>query len=286
MPLPDFVIIGAMKSGTTTLHEQLALQPQFFMSEPKEPYYFSDDPVFARGQEWYETLFNNAPDGAIKGESSTHYTKLPTHPATIERLAPILPNAKFIYVMRHPIDRLVSHYIHAWSERETDAPIDTAISDLPQLIDYSRYGYQLTPWVETFGAEKIHLIFFEQMTANPQAVLTRAAQFLGADGPVTWRDAKDAANVSAKRMRQHPALKAIVDNPALAAVRRAFVPQSWRDKIKAQLVMKERPTLSDDSKEMLRKIFDQDLATLTPLVGVELNCENFKERVCANSGDD
>jgi len=73
---PDFIIIGAMKSATSTLHEQLALQPDFFMSTPKEPFYFSDDEVFSRGREWYLNLFSNAEPNQLCGESSTHYTKL------------------------------------------------------------------------------------------------------------------------------------------------------------------------------------------------------------------
>ena len=73
------MIIGAMKSGTRSLHDQLDLQPGFFMSDPKEPCYFSDDDVFDRGEDWYRGLFSGAGAGDLRGESSTHYTKLPTH---------------------------------------------------------------------------------------------------------------------------------------------------------------------------------------------------------------
>src|SRR5271167_2267183 len=98
---PDFVVIGAMKSATTTLHEQLARQPGFFMSRPKEPSFFSDDRVHARGWAWYSSLFRLAKPRDLRGESSTHYTKLPTHPRTVERMVRHLPRLKLIYVMRH-----------------------------------------------------------------------------------------------------------------------------------------------------------------------------------------
>ena len=241
MALPDFYIIGAMKCGTTTLHDQLALQPQFFMATPKEPNFFSDDDIYAKGFDWYQDLFANAPAGAIRGESSTHYTKLPTHPHTIDRLAKATPGAKFIYVMRHPIDRLISHYIHAWSERETSAPIDKAVDNLPRLTEYSRYAYQLKPWINRFGKENILPVFFERMTAHQQEELSRVAAFLGAEGEVTWREAQDPSNVSSKRMRKHPALAALIDNPVSTLLRRTIVPQSLRDKVKAQLTMQERP---------------------------------------------
>ncbi|HTO70120.1 MAG TPA: sulfotransferase, partial [Myxococcota bacterium] len=80
MRLPDFAIIGAMKCGTSTLHEQLALRSGFFMSRPKEPNFFSDDDQYARGVGWYAGLFAGAAPGQLCGESSTHYTKLPTYP--------------------------------------------------------------------------------------------------------------------------------------------------------------------------------------------------------------
>jgi hypothetical protein len=80
---PNFIIIGAMKCATSTLHEQLARQPGFFMSQPKEPNFFSDDSAYARGEDWYLGLFAGTRPGDICGESSTHYTKLPTYPGTV-----------------------------------------------------------------------------------------------------------------------------------------------------------------------------------------------------------
>ncbi len=91
---PDFIIIGAMKCGTSTLYEQLAAQPGVFMCTPKEPNFFSDDRIYANGLDWYRGLFAPAPAGALCGEASTHYTKLPTHPATLERLVDARAPAK------------------------------------------------------------------------------------------------------------------------------------------------------------------------------------------------
>jgi hypothetical protein len=102
---PDFIMIGAMKSATTTLHEQLARQPYFFMSRPKEPNFFSDDVMYARRWDWYLSLFRSAPAGDLRGESSTHYTKIPDYPRTVDRMVRDLPRLKLIYLMRHLIDR-------------------------------------------------------------------------------------------------------------------------------------------------------------------------------------
>lgn len=258
MSLPDFVIIGAMKCGTSTLHAQLGLQPQFFMSEPKEPNFFSNDEIYAKGETWYRSLFADAPPGAIKGESSTHYTKLPTYPKTVERLAALIPQAKFIYVTRDPVERLISHYIHEWTQGVITCGIEEAIEKHPELIAYSRYGYQLAPWVERFGRERILHVEFERMTAAPDAELKRIAKFLGAEGAVSWRGDLEKQNVSAERIRTFPLKSLIVDNPVATALRRALVPRSLRDRVKAKLQMRDRPALSDKTRRELQAIFGAD----------------------------
>lgn len=275
MTLPDFVIIGTMKCGTSTLHAQLAAQPQFFMSEPKEPNFFSDDDIYAKGEAWYRSLFRQAPAGAIKGESSTHYTKLPTFPKTIERLAALIPDAKFIYVMRDPVDRLVSHYIHEWSQGVITCPIDEAIEQHPELIDYSRYAYQLEPWAIRFGRERILPVIFEKMTAAPDAELKRIASFLGAEGDVKWRDDLEAQNVSSERIRKFPGYSLVVDNPVATFLRRTLVLRSLRDRVKSNLQMRERPQLSEEKVRALTEIFDRDLAALASLTGERLSCASF-----------
>ncbi|HNR77007.1 MAG TPA: sulfotransferase [Parvularculaceae bacterium] len=279
MTLPDFVIIGAMKCGTSTLHAQLAAQQQFFMSEPKEPNFFSDDAVYAKGEKWYRGLFADAPAGAIKGESSTHYAKLPTHPQTIERLAALIPEAKFIYVMRDPVDRLISHYIHEWTQGVIACPIDEAIDKHPELIAYSRYAYQLEPWVRRFGKERILPVMFETMTKEKDAELKRIAAFLGAEGDVAWKEDLEAQNVSAERIRKFPGYSLIVDNPVATFLRRTLVPQRLRDRVKSNLQMRERPELSASRIKALNEIFDRDLAALEPLIGARDLCMEYFRRL-------
>ena len=275
MTLPDFVIIGAMKCGTSTLHAQLGAQPQFFMSEPKEPNFFSNDEIYAKTEDWYRGLFRDAPAGAIKGESSTHYTKLPTYPKTVERLAALIPDAKFIYVMRDPVERLVSHYIHEWTQGVITCPIDEAIDKHPELIAYSRYAYQLEPWTQRFGSERILTVEFEKMTADPNAELTRIAAFLGAKGAVGWRHDLEAQNVSSERIRKFPGYSLIVDNPIATFLRRTLVPQSLRDRVKSNLQMRERPELSASHIAKLNDIFDRDLAALGALIGAPMSRADF-----------
>jgi len=284
MTLPGFVIIGAMKCATSTLHVQLAAQRGVFMSTPKEPCFFSDDEVWARGIDWYRGLFAGAPAEAICGESSTHYTKLPTYPRTIERMKPILPHAKLIYIMRHPVDRLISHYIHEWTEGRVRVGIDRAVEERPELIDYGRYAFQIRPWIEAYGGDGVLPVFLERMRREPEAELERVARFIGLRNPVDWNAGKHRDNASSDRLRKGPLLRFIMEAPGVAHARRALVPQAAREWTKNRFFrMRRRPELSAAVRARLDERFNEDLADLSRLLGLEapLACAGFKDLAAA-----
>lgn len=281
--MPSFVIIGAMKCATSTLHDQLERQPGVFMSDPKEPCYFSDDEVYAKGESWYLALFEDAPPGALCGESSTHYTKLPTYPRTVERMKALLPDLKLIYVMRHPIDRLVSQYIHEWSERTISGPLEVAVRQCPRLIDYSRYALQLRPYLDAYGHMNVLPVFLERIADQSQSELERVCRFIGYESKPSWHIDLSQRNVSDQRLRSSAARDAIVRNPGVMWFRRRFIPQTWRDAVKGFWQMKDRPKLSEQLENHLRTVFDKDLSVVGAWLGAELTCANFKEAVSAGS---
>jgi hypothetical protein len=285
MSFPDFIIMGAMKCGTSTLYEQLAAQPAFFMSTLKEPNFFSDDEVFSRGVDWYQSLFAAAARDQIIGEASTHYTKLPTHPMARERLIEAIPNARLVYLMRHPIDRLVSHYIHDWTMGEAPATIDDAVCPTSPYVDYGRYHFQLMPYISHFGRENILPVFLERMNAAPAETLKHVVGFLGHNGAVAWRDDLGTQNISRDRVRRIPFHDQLIDSNAATALRRALVSKSLRNWIRGRLQMRSRPTLSADKHATLTAIFDQDLERLGELMGAELSCASFKNVVREKSLD-
>jgi hypothetical protein len=274
---PDFIIIGAMKCATSSLHEQLAAQPGLFMSTPKEPNFFSDEDQFERGLDWYWSLFDGAAEGDLCGESSTHYSKLPRHPKVVDRLSQHVPEAKFIYVMRHPIDRLVSHYVHEWTQRVLDYPISEALDRHPALVQFSQYAMQLTPYLETFGRSRVLPVFFDRLRTHPRQELERVCRFIGYEGEPRWVE-MEAKNVSAKRMRTSPLRDKLVDAPVVSYLRRRFVPQSVRDRIKSLWTMNDRPELTAGDREWLEQLFDEDLAQLGEWLGIDLCCANFVEQ--------
>lgn len=265
MALPDFLIVGAMKCGTSTLAAQLANQPGVFMADEQEINFFSDDPIYAKGLGWYEGLFADADPSDIKGEVSTHYTKLPTYPDALARIVDAVPNPKIIYMIRNPISRAVSQYIHEWSMGNMGGDIDDAFAHHPELVAYSRYAEQIEPYIERFGVENVFISSQEKLFENPDRVLKDVCAFLGYTGTPEWRHDRAAENVSAERIRRFPLHGLIFDNPVAAFMRRTLVPKSIRDKIKKGRQMRTRPTVSDALKASLEKTFAADYQRLIGL---------------------
>lgn len=276
---PHFVIFGAMKCATTTLHDQLARQPGVFMSTPKEPNFFSNDEAWSLGMGWYRALFDAAPPGAICGESSTHYSKLPTYPLAALRLHQHLPHARLIYVMRDPIDRIVSQYIHEWTVRAIDEPIDRAVRAHPELIDYSRYAMQLRPWLDRFGPERVLPVFFERVTARPQEEIERIARFIGYAGTPAWNHGNGARNISSERARKNPWRDRVLDIGLLKTARRALLSPAARERIKARWRMNDRPVLSAETRAWCAQRLEPDMRGLGELLGVPMSCDTYASAV-------
>jgi hypothetical protein len=256
--LPDFIILGAMKCGTSTLAAQLGAQNGIFMTDPKEPNYFSDDEIFARGPDWYSGLFATAAPGDLKGEASTHYTKRPNHPDTFDRMAAVIKAPRLVYMIRNPLDRAVSHYVHAWSLRDTSASIADAVIELPELFDFGCYGMQIEPFARHYGADAICLTSLEAMKRDPLGELAKVARHIGLDKTVSWKDDRSAENVSADRFRRLPMQRLLVDNPVAAQLRRRLVPKSLRDRIRSAREIPDRPQLPAATLQTWSRQFLED----------------------------
>ncbi|WP_282063786.1 sulfotransferase domain-containing protein [Roseobacter litoralis] len=262
--LPDYIIVGAMKCGTSTLAAQLGAQDGIFMTTPKEPNFFSNDDIYAQGLEWYSDLFAPAHPDDLCGEASTHYTKHPDYPDVIPRLQATGARPKLIYMIRNPFSRVVSHYIHEWTEGVINTDLPEALHSHSALISYSCYASQIAPWVATFGAENILILSLEDMQANPQDVLNRTGAFLGKTDLV-WQEKLSRVNVSAERIRKFPLQETLISNPLATRLRRALIPQKLRDMIRRRRQMRERPTLSATDKHWLEPQFAADYAKLKAL---------------------
>lgn len=281
--LPDFIIIGAMKCATTSLHAQLARQPGLFIHGPGELEFFSDDALYARSIDWYASLFAGAGTGTLCGERSTEYTKLPTYPETVPRMQRHLRDTRFIYVMRHPVDRLVSHYMHEWVMRRVSEPIEVTIERHPEFVSYGCYDRQLRPYLEAFGPARILPVFFERLIAHPDEEFARVCRFIGCPGEPRWAHDLGARNVSTERLRRGVVTDRILGSPWLTTVRHRLVPLTLRNRLKKQWQIGKRPEITQAQRDRMRSVFDDDLARLGERLGVSLSCESFSGVVVARS---
>jgi len=178
----NLFVIGAMKSGSTSLHYYLADHPEIFMCEPKEPWYFVKEKNWHKGEDWYASLFAEAGDDVrYLGESSADYTMMPKFQGVPERIAAYNPEARFIYVLRDPVQRSISHYWHnvRWHGERRD--LLAALHEDPDLVDFSNYHLQLATFRKIFPAERFYVLSFEEMVARPEETMARMFTWLGVD---------------------------------------------------------------------------------------------------------
>ena len=180
---PDFMLIGAMKSGTTTLHAHLTRHPDVYLCEPKEPGFFSRDERYACGIESYRELFRPARPRQLCGEASTCYTRWPHYADVAPRIAEHVPDARFLFIMRDPVERSYSHYRHLceeWAAAGKDIPsFSEAIEVAPEIVDASLYCAQLQRFLSHFSRDRFHLLTLEELRERPAEVLAGVQSFLG-----------------------------------------------------------------------------------------------------------
>lgn len=183
-----------MKSGTTSLHYYLDLHPEISMSKKKEVNFFY--PIFQpplvpgqhphvefgnwnKGVKWYESHFSGT--AKIHGESSTNYTKYPLFAGVAERMHSVLPDAKLIYILRDPIERIIAQYIHAYAGRFECGTLSEALTNNDHYVDCSRYYMQLEQYLPYYQASHILLLTAERLQSHRQETLRQVFRFLGVD---------------------------------------------------------------------------------------------------------
>lgn len=136
--------------------------------------------------------------------------------------------------------------------------LEQALADCPALVDFGRFGYQIEPFVEAFGAQSILLTSLEKLKSDPDGELNRVARHIGFDGRAIWMPDSAAQNVSAERVRRLPLQGLIVDNPVATALRRTLVPKALRTRIRQSRQMKARPEIPTHLRPDLQARFMED----------------------------
>jgi hypothetical protein len=175
--LANLVVIGAMKCGTTSLHAYLGAHPQISMA-PKELNFFVAELNWARGIDWYRAQF--AADAPVRGDTSPEYTMHPTYPGVACRMHEVVPDARLIYLVRHPVERLLAHYRHMRASRDEDRPLEEALADLDdnRYLAPSRYAFQLDQYLAEFPADRILVVRQDDLLHRRRETLRRIFAFL------------------------------------------------------------------------------------------------------------
>lgn len=250
---PDFFIVGAPRSGTTSLFEALRQHPALFMPERKEPHHFCpdldsgsylDSLYFTRRREDYLALFQGAGSGQLTGEASTSYL-LSRESARL--IHDVNPEARILVMLRHPIQMFESFHsrrylsgaedladlreaLAAEEDRRAGRRIPETARNVPalQYRAVARYGEQLQRFVEQFPQDRIHAMVFDDFRLDPMATYRDAYRFLGVDPAFEPNVAVENAARQVRRRTVHR----LLFSPGLVAIGRRLMPAALARRVR------------------------------------------------------
>jgi sulfotransferase family protein len=290
--LPTFFIIGAGKSGTTSLYNYLRQHPDIYMSPVKEPLYFAfagqrlnhagpeGAKINARAVtsfDAYQALFREGAGRTALGEASSAYLY---YPAAAERIRRLLPQAKLIVILRCPADRAYSNYLHALrigSEplknfvRALEAEPERIAANWSHFYHYRAKGWyfrQLSHWVDLFPREQFLFHLYEDLQQNPAQLMRRVFEFIGVD-PNVPTHTQQRFNVSGRPLgiQLHHLLQS---GSPLAQL---LLPKRMRADLK-KAVLKinlSKDYMPPDVRRELLNDYAPDIAQLSSLIGRDLS---------------
>jgi hypothetical protein len=296
---PDFFIVGAPKAGTTALHAALSRHPRLALSGVKEPKYFlcgdAPPPLYLgpgdahSRREWiwqrdhYLALFADAPADVLVGESTPLYLD---DPAALLRIHDVKADAKLIAVVRDPVDRAYSNWMHLWSdglEPEADFVTAVAMEDARRRRGWAPfwryrslglYGKQLQHARTLFSPEQIHVLRYRDLVETPDATLASVCDFLGVSpGPAPEIPRDNVKPFVPDTLRSRTIARAVRTGARLGAL---GPPEIWRAVEQRMLAAlqsrgERRPSLNPEQRRQVQGYFLDDLSLLERLTGYDLS---------------
>jgi len=278
--LPDFLIVGAMKSGTTTLHHDLQSNQHIFMPEDKEPEALLDDAVLSdEGRSCYAALFRRARSDQVCGEASTAYAKRPTHEGVSARARALLgPLLRVIYVVRDPVSRAISHHRHLAGIQRLPVRFDDAVATDSTLVDYGRYAMQIEPWIEMFGPEQVRVICFEKFVQARVETVRSVCDFLGVETHDHVVDSQRIYNRSDGKPQMVGMWRSLRGSIVYDRIIRPLLPQRIREGMRRVLLPREKAWPVPPSPAVLDRMihtFRADTERLQHLLDLDVPYWNF-----------
>ena len=257
--LPNFLLIGAMKAGTTTLYEDLIHVPGVYLPPEKEPDDLATNAVETEdGLARYAAKFAAGADATARGDASTSYAKLPTYDGVAARARALLGlETRILYLTRDPIKRIVSQYHHLHGLGLETRGLNEAVLADETYVAYSQYERQLAPWREAFGAEKVLVMRFEDYVQDRLACLAQICAFIGVAAPETVDDTHRNKSEGKHVVKEGSGWAKIAQSDFYLYKVKPLLPTSARDKIKALLLPKTKKLDEDLTEETLRVLRDR-----------------------------
>jgi hypothetical protein len=277
---PESYLIGAQKAGTTTLAYLLDHHPRLTIGQTKEPHFFTDN--WSKGLDWYRKQFPDSGD-VLCLDASTSYAMAPLSPGWKQRdpriyegiparVRSVSPNAKFIYLLRDPVDRTYSGYWHDVRMGVKNEAFGAAVRHNPFYLDVSDYHGQLQRWLEHFPLASFHVVLFEEMKARPEQVVNECFAFLGLS-PADSLPVDSAQNQShqvgwlGRRVNQIE-----IAFPRLRAMLKSSLPGGVKTLVnKVKTGSEPIPRMAEEDRRFLVEYFRGRNETLAQLIGRSLD---------------
>ena len=298
MALPDFLIAGVPKAGTTALHAALSRHPGLYLSPIKEPKFFlTDGPPPAKGgpgdaltyrehvweRDRYEALFDAAPPGAPRGEATPLYLY---DPDAIRRIHRLIPDVKLIVVIRDPVERAHSNWTHLWSAglepvgdfvlacAEEERRIAAGWASFWHYTGLGRYGAQLDHAFSLFAREQVLVLRYRRLIDDPAGTLSTICGFLGVDTGVLSEIPRENVTAHPEQTVAHRAVS--LGMRASAAVGRrlpgsAATAATHRLERFLQRSRRERQPLSWEQRQAILPKFTTDIKLLETVLGEDFS---------------
>ncbi|WOI53152.1 sulfotransferase [Parvularcula sp. LCG005] len=264
MRLPDLVLIGSPKAGTTSLCDALGQHAGLWMVPGKETQYFSHH--LHNGLDWYASLFADAPADKLVAEGTPDYTEGLRSRTIAPMLHDAMPEARLIYMVREPLSRIQSHYVQdIENARGAFIPFSDAVRQRPHLVETSAYWARISDYLSVFRRDQIHVVFLSDFLAHEEACLQGCFEFLG----LPMQEAVQARHLNARteKRRDTKLMEKLRRNPlfdtAKALMPRGLIEKAkplLRKKVGNEVDAKWDPALRD---EVLLRLRDDNRRFLT-----------------------
>lgn len=273
--LPNVVVVGAMKAGTTSMYHYLDLHPDIAVSTAKEMRFFTDPDH----RSWLGVYQDHFPTGTrYRAEASPHYTKTPCMPGVVDRMADLLPDARLIYLVRDPVERTIAEYVEQKQWHAVTGSLDEELADATYpgnpLVASSRYATQLEELLRRYPQEQVLVLDVADLGADPVGTMARVFGFLDLEVPaftaedyVRHNTREDKHQVPGWVIKVRRGAVGRLAQRIPAGPRRLVSHAAWRRR--SNLI--ERPVPSPAVEQALRDHLRPEVERLRALTGLALD---------------